>query len=205
MLRLAHGLVANSQHARQTLMSQGVEPRKIELLPNVIDLLDFDARSTEPLRISPPSDRIIVTAVGGLHPCKRFDRFLEALALARRSEPALAGVILASHGPAVVYGINSASYLAVIAALFAIRASGRAVAREGQAASRVSFSALKEGLSFVWKTPIIVQTMTGAGGMPAGRVSVPWVGTFNTLSAGTLVISVLRKDGEGGGGIRTAR
>src|SRR6266480_1215170 len=74
--------------------------------------------------------------------------------------PALAGFLLASHGPAVIYGINSASYLAVIAALFAIRASGRAVAREGEAASRVSFSALKEGLAFVWKTPIIVQTMT---------------------------------------------
>ena len=74
--------------------------------------------------------------------------------------PALAGFLLASHGPAVIYGINSASYLAVIAALFAIRASGRAVAREGEAASRVSFSALKEGLAFVRKTPIIVQTMT---------------------------------------------
>ena len=74
--------------------------------------------------------------------------------------PALAGLILASHGPAVIYGINSVSYLAVIAALFAIRASGRAVAREGGAASRVSFAALKEGLAFVWKTPIIVQTMT---------------------------------------------
>jgi MFS family permease len=74
--------------------------------------------------------------------------------------PALAGLILASHGPAVIYGINSVSYLAVIAALFAIRASGRAVAREGEAASRVSFAALKEGLAFVWQTPIIVQTMT---------------------------------------------
>ena len=35
-----------------------------------------------------------------LHSCKRFDRFLEALALARRSEPALAGVIAgADCGP----------------------------------------------------------------------------------------------------------
>jgi glycosyltransferase involved in cell wall biosynthesis len=35
----------------------------------------------------------VVAAVGSLHVCKRFDRFVEALALARRSEPALAGVI----------------------------------------------------------------------------------------------------------------
>jgi glycosyltransferase involved in cell wall biosynthesis len=93
MVRLTHGLIANSQHARQTLVSQGVEPRKMELLPNVIDLRDFDARSAQPLRTSLPSDRIIVSAVGGLHSCKRFDRFLEALALARRSEPALMGII----------------------------------------------------------------------------------------------------------------
>ncbi|MCU1263706.1 MAG: Arabinose efflux permease family protein [Acidobacteria bacterium] len=74
--------------------------------------------------------------------------------------PALAGFLLASHGPAIVYGINSASYLAVIAALIAIRTSGRPALKEGEATSRLSFGALKEGLSFVRKTPIIVQTMT---------------------------------------------
>lgn len=74
--------------------------------------------------------------------------------------PALAGFLLASHGPAIVYGINAVSYLAVIAALIAMRASGRVAASEGEAASRVSIAALKEGLRFVWKTPIIVQTMT---------------------------------------------
>jgi glycosyltransferase involved in cell wall biosynthesis len=40
-----------------------------------------------------PEGRVIAAAVGSLHPCKRFDRFLEALALARRSEPALAGIL----------------------------------------------------------------------------------------------------------------
>jgi glycosyltransferase involved in cell wall biosynthesis len=94
MLRLTHGLIANSQHARQTLVSQEVKLQKIEVLPNVIDLRDFDARSAQPLtRTSLPSERVFVAAVGSLHPCKRFDRFLEALALARRSEPSLAGVI----------------------------------------------------------------------------------------------------------------
>jgi MFS family permease len=74
--------------------------------------------------------------------------------------PALAGFLLASHGPAIIYGINSASYLAVIGALIAIRTSGRPAARDGESASRVSFGALKEGLAFVWRTPIIVETMT---------------------------------------------
>jgi glycosyltransferase involved in cell wall biosynthesis len=94
MLRLTHGLIANSQHARQTLVSQGVKPEKIEVLPNVIDLPDFDARRAQPLmKTFLPPERVFVAAVGSLHPCKRFERFLEALALARRSEPALAGFI----------------------------------------------------------------------------------------------------------------
>ena len=73
--------------------------------------------------------------------------------------PALTGFLLASHGPALVYGINAISYIAVIAALMAMRAGGRAVS-EGTSASRVSVAALMEGLRFVRKTPIIVQTMT---------------------------------------------
>jgi Transmembrane secretion effector len=74
--------------------------------------------------------------------------------------PSLAGFLLGSHGPAVIYGINAASFLAVIAALIAMRATGRAVVNAGAAASRVSFAALGEGLRFVRQTPIIVQTMT---------------------------------------------
>jgi glycosyltransferase involved in cell wall biosynthesis len=103
MLRLAHGFVANSRHAMQTLVSQGVKPQKIDVLPNVIDLRDFDSRTVLPLRFSMPSERVTVAAVGNLHPCKRFDRFLEALALARRTEPALAGVIAGAD-----YGVRAA-------------------------------------------------------------------------------------------------
>jgi MFS family permease len=73
--------------------------------------------------------------------------------------PALTGFLLASHGPALVYGINAVSYVAVMAALVAMRASGRAGA-DGAEASRVSLAALMEGLRFVRRTPIIVQTMT---------------------------------------------
>jgi MFS family permease len=74
--------------------------------------------------------------------------------------PSLAGLLLAGHGPAIVYAINALSFVAVIAALIAMRISGRATAREGEATSGVSFAALKEGLRFVRQTPIIVQTMT---------------------------------------------
>jgi len=73
--------------------------------------------------------------------------------------PAIAGFLLAESGPAVIYGMNALSFLAVIAALIAMRTSGKPdLDREPRNA--LSFAALKEGLRFVWHTPIIVQTMT---------------------------------------------
>jgi len=73
--------------------------------------------------------------------------------------PWLAGQTLSSHGPATVYAANAVSFLAVIVALFAMQTEGRP-AEQSEMTTRVSFAALKEGLEFVWQTPIIVQTMT---------------------------------------------
>ena len=73
--------------------------------------------------------------------------------------PALAGLILGASSPAIVYAANALSFLAVIVAVVLIRTSGRPVVEEHEA-SRVSVEALREGLRFVWRTPIIVQTMT---------------------------------------------
>ena len=73
--------------------------------------------------------------------------------------PAIGGFLLASNGPAAVYGINAISFVAVIAALAAMRTSGR-ITEANEQANRVSYAALKEGLAFVWRTPVIVQTMT---------------------------------------------
>jgi MFS family permease len=75
------------------------------------------------------------------------------------SGPAIAGFILAGSGPAIIYGINALSFLAVIAALAAMSVSGRPEI-EVDRRKALSFTALKEGLQFVWRTPIIVQTMT---------------------------------------------
>jgi MFS family permease len=73
--------------------------------------------------------------------------------------PALAGFILAESGPALIYLVNAMSFIAVIAALLAMRVSGSPELRGGRR-DALSFGALKEGLRFVWRTPIIVQTMT---------------------------------------------
>ncbi len=73
--------------------------------------------------------------------------------------PAIAGFLLAESGPAIIYGINAISFLAVIAALVAMRASGQPDLQT-ERKDALSLAALKEGLRFVWHTPIIVQTMT---------------------------------------------
>lgn len=73
--------------------------------------------------------------------------------------PAMAGLLLAETGPEWIYLLNAVSFIAVILALMLMSVSGRP---EIQRARReaLSFGALKEGLQFVWHTPIIVQTMT---------------------------------------------
>jgi len=73
--------------------------------------------------------------------------------------PALGGFILAESGPALIYGLNAVSFVAVIGALLLMRASGDPQ-RDANSGSALSLGALKEGLRFVWNTPIIVQTMT---------------------------------------------
>src|SRR5205085_10142332 len=70
--------------------------------------------------------------------------------------PLLAGLVLAKWGPAIVYGVNAASFLAVIGAVFLIQASGRPSGEEAQ--PRVSVAALTEGLKFVWRTPVGVRS-----------------------------------------------
>lgn len=75
------------------------------------------------------------------------------------SGPPLAGFLLASHGPALVYAINAASFVATIVGLALMHTSGKPEKNEN-ASSEISFAALMEGLRFVWRTPIIVQTMT---------------------------------------------
>ena len=73
--------------------------------------------------------------------------------------PAIAGFILAETGPAIIYGLNALSFLAVIGAVIAMRTGGKPDLQRGRREA-LSFGALKEGLRFVWQTPIIVQTMT---------------------------------------------
>src|SRR5437870_209828 len=57
MLRLAHGLVANSHRAARNLAARVANPPRIQILPNVLDVREFDARSKMPPPIATPPDR----------------------------------------------------------------------------------------------------------------------------------------------------
>src|SRR5262249_11803130 len=73
--------------------------------------------------------------------------------------PAISGLLLNVRGPALIYAINAVSFVSFIVAVTLIRTRGRPPA-EGKESAGLSYKALGEGLRFVWRTPIIVQTMT---------------------------------------------
>jgi len=70
--------------------------------------------------------------------------------------PALGGLIIASLGVGWAYALNAASFLFVIAALFAMRDLPRRIEAE---TAEISLSAALDGLRFVFRAPIIRSTM----------------------------------------------
>ena len=94
LLRLPSAIIANSRAARRGMVEFGVSPDSIVVLNNAIDLEDFDARSCSGASAWDPVGPPVALAVGRMDREKRFDRFLEALAQARRAAPVLRGVIL---------------------------------------------------------------------------------------------------------------
>jgi MFS family permease len=98
---------------------------------------------------------------------------LSAFQLAAIGGPALTGLILAGSahaspaaaahahagGLALVYFLNAASFAGVLVTLATLRASGRVERAEG-APPEHPIESLREGLRFVFTTPILVWTMT---------------------------------------------
>lgn len=98
LLRAPHALIANSLAGRQNLVRRGVPPSRLNVLPNVIDLAEFDHLSVKGTSTLPTRDRVVVITVGRMIEVKRFDRFVEALSVARCAESALEGVLV-GDGP----------------------------------------------------------------------------------------------------------
>ncbi|MEW6268262.1 MAG: MFS transporter [Thermodesulfobacteriota bacterium] len=68
--------------------------------------------------------------------------------------PTLGGILIASHGAAIVYLIDALSFLAMIVALLAIRARGSAAPD-----TVPGLEALREGFRFLWRTPVLLGLM----------------------------------------------
>ncbi|HUZ03403.1 MAG TPA: MFS transporter [Thermomicrobiaceae bacterium] len=69
--------------------------------------------------------------------------------------PGLAGLLLAFHGPALCYGVDSLSWFAMLTELLSIQSRPQEIG--GRRA--VSFAALRGGLEFVWHNPVILSMM----------------------------------------------
>lgn len=69
--------------------------------------------------------------------------------------PSIAGFVIAKFGLETVYFFNTVSYLAVITALLFMKTSGEVTGQK----SSISFSSVKEGLSYVKSKTIIWSTM----------------------------------------------
>jgi glycosyltransferase involved in cell wall biosynthesis len=96
LLRTPPVLMANSAAAVNNAAALGADSGRIYVVPNVLDLAEFDRSSApaDPHR----TDRVVAVAACRLVRAKRVDRFLEALALARRETPQLHGVVV-GDGP----------------------------------------------------------------------------------------------------------
>ena len=98
LLRLPAAIIANSQAALRGMDEFLVNAESIVVLENVIDLEDFDARLSLGAFAWDADGPPVALAVRRMHREKRFDRFLAALAVARRASPVVRGVIV-GDGP----------------------------------------------------------------------------------------------------------
>lgn len=125
---------------------------------------------------------------------------------ARAIGPAIAGVLIATLGIAQCFLVNSASYLAVIAALMFIRKSElhpapRAVRAPGQ---------LRQGLAYAWRTPMLRTTLVMLALIGLFlfefNVTLPLIAreTFDVGASGLAVMDVLFGIGAVIGGLTVA-
>jgi glycosyltransferase involved in cell wall biosynthesis len=95
LLHVARALVANAEAARRAVSALRIPVGRIHVLPNAVDLDHYGRIRTE----APAAGAPLAVAIGRLTAVKRYDRFLDALAAARRTAPDLRGEIV-GDGPA---------------------------------------------------------------------------------------------------------
>jgi glycosyltransferase involved in cell wall biosynthesis len=96
LLHVPRTVIANSHAAARSAQAARRDPRRVHVLTNVIDLKAFD-RASGGRHVEARAEAVAI-AVARLVPAKRLDRFLRALAHARRMGAGLRGVIV-GDGP----------------------------------------------------------------------------------------------------------
>jgi glycosyltransferase involved in cell wall biosynthesis len=91
-LRAPTALIANSLTGCENAKRFGIPDRRVHYLPNVIDLERFDREAGLPTTV-PSARGPIAVAVANPRPAKRLDRFLHALAAARRRLPVTGWIV----------------------------------------------------------------------------------------------------------------
>lgn len=103
--------------------------------------------------------------------------------------PTLAGILLQHGNLALIYWLNAASYLAVIAAL--LRIKPQTMERDRASTTQTGPAALAEGLRFVWSKPVLV-----------GAIGLDFLASFFSSAESLLPIfakDILRVDARGYG------
>jgi len=93
LMHTPHALIVNSHAAKGNAERLGVDAAAMHVVPNVIDLAEQPGRAHRSRAARERGGEIVVACVARLVAAKRLDRFLAALAAARREVPALTGVI----------------------------------------------------------------------------------------------------------------
>lgn len=113
LLRLPQVILSNSHLARHRAIAYGLNPARVFVLPNVIDLDAFDRQASQPFPYRFPEGQIRIVTVSRLIEAKRLDRFLRILSRVRQHFPILRGII-AGEGPLRQYLEQQAAILGLI-------------------------------------------------------------------------------------------
>jgi glycosyltransferase involved in cell wall biosynthesis len=95
LLRVPPAVVANSTAARRNAVALGGDASKIHLVPNVLNVEEFDRRTAGP---ETARSGFVAVTVSRLVAAKRLDRFLEAVSIARRQVTDLRALVI-GDGP----------------------------------------------------------------------------------------------------------
>ncbi len=98
LLRTPKSLIANSYCAKKRAEALGIKAETVYVLPNVLDLTDFDRKAAQANGKSNGTRSTIVMCVGRLVREKRWERFVTAFSTSRRKVGRLRGIMV-GDGP----------------------------------------------------------------------------------------------------------